>query len=163
MGGLGSGRHSGTVTAEGTASYVLTASMLTRARLQMGQLAGGRVRFGEERFAVDIKVDTSDRSDPFIELTDQTRDDREVNRAVRDRVRLIWTVPTYGGRRWWFQCPQTGRRTTKLYLPNGGRHFWSRQAYSLGYACQREDRFSRLQRRAAMLNRRPGGEGWGSC
>jgi len=114
MGGLGSGRHGGTVTAEGTASYVLTASMLTRARLQMGQLAGGRVHFGEERFAIDIKVDTSDRSDPFIELTDQTRDDREVNRAVRDRVRLIWTVPTYGGRRWWFQCPQTGGRTTKL-------------------------------------------------
>ena len=102
MGGFGSGRHGGTVTAEGTASYVITASMLTRARLHVAQLAGSRLRFGGERFAVDIKVDTSDRSDPFIELTDQTRDDREVNRAVRDRVRLIWTVTTYGGRRWWF-------------------------------------------------------------
>ncbi len=81
MGGLGLGGHGGTVTVEGTASYVLTASMLICARLQMGQLAGGRVYFGEERFAVDIKVDTSDRSDPFIDLTDQTRDDREVNRA----------------------------------------------------------------------------------
>jgi hypothetical protein len=28
--------------------------------------------------------------------------------------------------------------------------------------CQREDRFDRLQRRAAMLNRQLGGEGWGS-
>jgi|HubBroStandDraft_6_1064221.scaffolds.fasta_scaffold20211_4 hypothetical protein len=54
------------------------------------------------------------------------------------------------------------RRTTKLFLPNGGCHFWSRPAYGLGYACQREDRFGRLQRRAAMLNRQLGGEGWSS-
>src|SRR6266446_4032101 len=73
----------------------------------------------------------------------RTRDDREGDRIVRDRIRLIWTVPTYGGRRWWFVCPKTGQRTTKLFLPNGGWHFWSRQAYGLGYACQREDRFSR--------------------
>jgi hypothetical protein len=53
------------------------------------------------------------------------------------------------------------RTAVRKYLPNGGRHFWSRQAYGLGYACQREDRFSRLQQRAAMLNRL-GGEGWGS-
>ena len=32
--------------------------------------------------------------------------------------------------------------------------------YGLGYACQREGRFDRLQRRAAMLNRQLGGEGW---
>src|SRR5215831_296969 len=43
---------------------------------------------------------------------------------------------------------------------NGGWHFWSRQAYGLGYACQRDDRFGRLQRRAAKLNRQLGGEGW---
>jgi hypothetical protein len=54
---------------------------------------------------------------------------------------------------------RTGRRTTKLFLPNGGSHFWSRQAYGLGYRCQREDRSSRLQRRAAALNRQLGGEG----
>jgi hypothetical protein len=79
-----------------------------------------------------------------------------------DRVRLVWTTPTYGGRRWWFICPRTARRTAKLFLPNGGWHFWNRQAYRLGYACQREGRFDRLQRRAAMLNRQLGGDGWGS-
>jgi hypothetical protein len=162
VGGFGSGRHGGTVTAEGTASYIIAANSLTRARLQMGHCATGTLHFGEERFAVEAKVDTTDPSDPFIELTHQTRDDREGERVVRDRVRLIWTVPTYGGRRWWFRCPRTYCKTTKLYLPNGGWHFWSRQAYGLGYACQREDRFGRLQRRAAMLNRQLGGEGWGT-
>jgi hypothetical protein len=160
MGGFGSGRHGGTVTAEGTASYIIAANSLTRARLQMGLYATGTLHFGEERFAVEVKVDTTDPSDPFIELTHQTRDDREGDRIVRDRIRLIWTVPTYGGRRWWFRCPRTYCKTTKLFLPNGGWHFWSRQAYGLGYACQREDRFGRLQRRAAMLNRQLGGDGW---
>jgi hypothetical protein len=128
----------------------------------MGHCAAGTLHFGEERFAVEVKVDTTDPSDPFIEFTHQTRDDREGDRIVRDRIRLIWTVPTYGGRRWWFRCPRTYCKTTKLYLPNGGWHFWSRRAYGLGYACQREDRFGRLQRRAAMLNRQLGGEGWSS-
>lgn len=159
MGGFGSGRHGGTVPAEGTASYVLTASMLTRG----GRGATGVAHFDGGSFWVAIRVDISEPSDAFIELTHQTRDEREGDRIVRDRIRLVSTVPAYGGRRWWFQCPRTYRKTTKLYLPNGGRHFWSRRAYGLGYACQREDRFSRLQRRAKMLNRQLGGEGWGSC
>jgi hypothetical protein len=132
---------------------------LTR-QLRMGQILAVTFHFGEERFAVSVRIDTTDPSDPFIELKHQTRDWREGDRTVRDRVRLLSTVPTYGGRRWWFQCPRTGRRATKLFLPNGGWHFWSRQAYGLGYACQREDRFGRLQRRAATLNRQLGGEGW---
>ncbi len=126
----------------------------------MGRRGGGLFHFGEERFPVEVIVDTSDPSDPFIELTHSTRDDREGERIVHDRIRLIWTVPTYGGRRWWFQCPRTGRRTTKLFLPNGGQHFWSRAGYGLGYACQREGSFDCLQRRAAMLNRQLGGKGW---
>lgn len=91
----------------------------------------------------------SDPADAFIELTHPTRDEREGDRIVRDRIRLVSTVPTYGGRRWWFQCPRTGRRTTKLYLPNGGWHFRSRQAYGLGYACQREERADRFRRATA--------------
>lgn len=156
MGGFGSGRQGGTVTAEGTASYVISVSMLTLAGLGVTGVA----HFDEGEFPVAIRADISDPSYAFVELTHRTRDEREGDRLVRDHIRLIWTVPTYGGRRWWFQCPRTGRKTTKLYLPNGGWHFWSRQAYRLGYACRREDRFSRLQRRAAKLNRRLGGEGW---
>jgi hypothetical protein len=161
MGGFGSGRHGGTVTAERTASYVITISSLA-SFLQKPQCVTGTIHFDEGKFPIVITIDTSDPSDPCIELIHPTRDEREGDRFVRDRVRLIWTVPTYGGRRWWFLCPRTGQKTTKLYLPNGGWHFWSRQAYRLGYACQREDRFSRLQRRAAMLNRQLGGDGWGT-
>jgi hypothetical protein len=136
--------------------------ILTHAQLQLGQIAKGTFHFSDGHFLVGLLVDTADPSGPYMELIHPTRDEGEDDRIVHDRVRLLWTVPTYGGRRWWFQCPRTGRKATKLFLPNGGRHFWSRQAYGLGYACQREDRFDRLHRRAAMLNRQLGGKGWGS-
>jgi hypothetical protein len=107
-----------------------------------------------------VFVDLRNEWNCFVELIHPTRDHREDDRIVTGKVQLTRTEPTFGGHRWWFLCPRTGRRTTKLLLPNGGWHFWSRQAYGLGYACQRDDRFSRLQRKAAMLNRQLGGKGW---
>jgi hypothetical protein len=112
------------------------------------------------RFPVVVTVDLTNDWNCLVELIHPTRDEREDKRLITDRIALTWTEPTYGGRRAWFLCPRTARRTTKLFLPNGGWHFLSRQAYGLGYACQREDRFSRLQRRAVTLNRQLEGEGW---
>ena len=43
-------------------------------------------------------------------------------------IQLETTAQPFGGRRWWFVCPRTGRRATKLYLPNGAFTFASRQA-----------------------------------
>jgi hypothetical protein len=159
MGGFGSGRHGAPPTAEATASFVLTIKALTPL-FRDGKCLTGSLGFDDGRFPVMVTVDLTDEWNCFVELIHQTRDDREGDRIVTRRIELVWTVPTYGGRRWWFLCPRTARRTTKLFLPNGGWHFWSRGAYGLGYACQREDRFSRLQRRAAILNRGLGGEGW---
>ena len=90
----------------------------------------------------------------FVELIHPTRDVwEEEAHTVIGKVQLVRTEPTFGGHRWWFLCPKSGYRATKLFLPNGGRHFWSRRAYRLGYACLRENPFSRLQRRAATLDR----------
>jgi len=149
------------VTAEGTAAYVITVTNLSRA-LNGRDRVSSMPRFGDGQFPVTMIIDRSDPSAAFVRLIHQTRDQRQGARVVDDRIRLVWTVPTYGGRRWWFVCPRTGRRVAKLFLPNGGWHFWSRQAYDLGYACQREGRFDRLQRRAALLNQLLGGEGWGT-
>jgi hypothetical protein len=43
----------------------------------------------------------------------------------------------------WFVCPHFNRRVRKLYLPLGGRHLWSRRAYRLAYASQRETVYDR--------------------
>jgi hypothetical protein len=77
-------------------------------------------------FPVSVRLDISNSLNAVVELTHGTRDDREGDRKVTYRIQLTWTTPTYGGRGWWFVCPKTGRRTTKLFLPNGGWHFWGR-------------------------------------
>jgi hypothetical protein len=71
-------------------------------------------------------------------------------------VQLVSTPCRFGGARWWFICPATGRRAVKLYLPNGGQRFLSRQAYQLAYASQAEDRIMRAYRSAAKLQQRLG-------
>jgi hypothetical protein len=158
VGGYGSGRRGGTATAESTASYIIDIKSLAPA-FESGKRLTGSIRFDEGRVPIVVTVDLTNEWNCFVELIHPTRNEQRRVPIVTDRVRLTSTQPTFGGRRWWFLCPRTGRRTTKLFLPNGGSHFWSRQAYGLGYRCQREDRFSRLQRRAAALNRQLGGEG----
>src|SRR5262245_47942088 len=59
---------------------------------------------------------------------------------------------------WWFVCPRLNRKVRKLYLPLGGRHFWSRRAYRLAYASQRETKYDRAIRRARKVYLRLGGD-----
>jgi hypothetical protein len=54
------------------------------------------------------------------------------------RVRIEATRCHYGGLRWWFVCPLTGRRAAKLYLPNEATTFAARGKYRLAYRSQRQ-------------------------
>jgi hypothetical protein len=74
-------------------------------------------------------------------------------------IQLETTPQPFGGRRWWFICPRTGRRAAKLHLPNGAFTFASRQAYRLAYACQREPAHDRALRSAFKLRAKLGGDG----
>lgn len=51
-------------------------------------------------------------------------------------MRLETTPLHFGGVRWWFICPRTGRRAAKLYLPNGAHRFACRQAFRMAYRSQ---------------------------
>jgi hypothetical protein len=75
-----------------------------------------------------------------------------VQPEVAQHIPLTFTVPHYGGRRWWMICD--GQRVAKLYKPPCGSSFGSREAWRLAYNSQREDararafgRLSRLQRK----------------
>jgi hypothetical protein len=69
-------------------------------------------------------------------------------------IYLAVTKPRFGGRRWWFKCPVTGRRVAKLYLPPGEVRFASRQVHGLTYhSCQSSFRAERVRRRTERLAR----------
>jgi len=160
MGGSGSGRYGGRPTSEACASFVLTMGLFTRAGLR----AGVRGTFeltcpdsGGGDLPVTIKVDTSHRTYGFLELSHDGRNSEGA--PLRYQVQLATSAQPFGGERWWFLCPRAGRRCTKLYLPWGGRRFLSRQAYDLGYACQRETAQCRAQRQAIKTYRALQGDG----
>src|SRR3954447_15257441 len=164
MGGTGSGRTGGNPTDEATGSFVLSVKGLL-GRLPWSAVGSGTVTFRSRwygEFPVEVRVDTTDRATPYMELT-HTPGEGATGR-IAYRVGLTTTRPRYGGERWWFVCPSSGRRGVKLLLPSGGRHFLSRAAYGLAYQVSREDALSRHLRRAervlAKLGR-PEAEWWG--
>jgi hypothetical protein len=105
-----------------------------------------------------LTIDTQGEDAAFIDFAHDTRDTRSPER-ISYRISLTSSQPNYGGRRYWFCCPGTGKRAAKLFLPRGGHQFLSREAYRLGYACQRETRTDRLMRNARRLHRELGGKG----
>lgn len=159
MGGYGSGRYGGRPTSEACGSLVLQTTTFRRAGLRAGVKGEATLTFNcdGELFPVVVTIDTTDAAFPFLRL-------RHAGRAspvsTEDYlVRLRTTPQRFGGVRWWFVCPRTGRRTVKLFLPRGGHQFLSRGAYGLGYACQRENRMSRAQRQARKVYRALRGDG----
>jgi hypothetical protein len=74
-------------------------------------------------------------------------------------ITLTTKPQPFGGRRWFFLCPRTGERATKLHLPSGAYTFASRKAYRLGYRCQRETPRDRSLSRAFALRSKIGGTG----
>lgn len=57
--------------------------------------------------------------------------------AAKQSIKLVTTTPYFGGKRYWFVCPVSGRRARVLYLPPRGRTWASRSAFNLAYASQR--------------------------
>jgi hypothetical protein len=158
MGGRGSGR-SGRPSYESAASLVLCTTTFARAGLRFGVRGSATLTFTSdgESFPVAIEIDTTVREVPYMQLAHARRTDPPV--AQHYNVRLLTSPQWFGGLRWWFQCPRTGRRAVKLFLPLGGHQFWSRHAYGLGYASQREDRMGCAQLQAEKIYRQLGGEG----
>jgi hypothetical protein len=114
----------------------------------------------EKTSLVGLLVDAREPRDAFVELFHDTR--TSPPKAMHYCVQLLTTIPNYGGIRWWFECPHTGQRVAKLYLPLGGRQFWSRQAYALAYSCQRETRHDRALRKVQDIRSKLGGPEYGN-
>jgi hypothetical protein len=160
MGGFGSGRRGGYPTSESTCRIDIDA--LRRHRMiRLGVRGGCVMHFSGYWHDLDVECETH-IDGPWngwvrlkYEMTDYwTNEPLEID----DKIFLATSRPPFGGLRWWFVCPRLNRRVRKLYLPLGGRHFWSRRAYRLAYASQRETVHDRAMRRARKLTLKLGGD-----
>lgn len=156
MGGYGSGRTGGRPTFESTATYKLSAKILRSIPHGIDCKASGKLTWGDE-FELRYELDATQRPGPVFRVSHAMRDGYE--REITYEIGMVSGSTRFGGRRWWWLCPNTGRRAFKLYLPNGGHRFLARHVYRLGYGCQRETRVDRLMRKARKLHRALGGDG----
>lgn len=162
MGGYGSGRWGGRPTAD-SALRIDLAWMLRTEHAREGCRIRGSLAWtcgGHDSGSIGYvaAMDEPGQERLVLSYSNTRRGNRE---DMRQTVWLTHTEPNYGGKRWWMLCPISGRRVGKLYLPPGGDVFASRQAWRLGYQCQRDARRDRAFERLFRLQRKMGCEqGW---
>lgn len=163
MGGWGSGRTGGRPTADASLRIDL-AWMMRNGRAKVGEHIHGAMSWscgGEPSGRIDYAAIMDVPGEERLELT-YTRGSGEEREDVRQTIRLCFTRPHFGGKRWWMICPYRHIRVGKLYLPPGGDRFASREAWRLGYHCQRvaarDKPFDRLFRLQRKLGCEPGWE-----
>ena len=140
MGGYGSGRSAGRDGATTEDGFTLSLSTLFRNQhvrpgcAWSGSIIWTNARSGERVASISYEAHLGQESGRVRPKYTTTRRDGE--RGESDYWIPLETTPQpFGGRRWWFICPRTGRRAAKLYLPKGASTFASRQAYGLAYRC----------------------------
>ena len=164
MGGFGSGRSGRRPTVE--SARTLDLNQLVRegiikamTRTWNGTLTWRNIATGEVTSKIGYTSHVEQQSGHLRLNYTITREWSCEKIPVEFVVQLWSTECRFGGRRWWFECPLTGRRVTKLYLPNGATRFASRQAYQLPYASQRETPRDRALSRAWKARSRVNGIG----
>ena len=162
MGGYGSGRQAGGITPTVEDSMPLDIDRLVRLgfiapnHFRRGSLVWKNVSTGEDSGSVGYLADTTEGDWGQFDLSYALGSER---RRVECPIRLETSRPHFGGIRWWFVCPVSGRRVRKLYLHIGCDYFASREALGLTYQSCREDIGPRAQRKADKLWRKLGPEG----
>ena len=162
MGGYGSGRQEGRPTADRSLRIDL-AWMLRTGRAREGLQYRGTLLWtcgSQPSGSINYVAAMHQQGQERLELTytNSRRDERE---QIRQTVHLTYTLPHYGGKRWWMICPVNGERAGKLYLPPGGDIFASRKAWRLAYQSQRDAARDRPFERLFRLQRKLGcTEGW---
>lgn len=142
MGGWGSGRRADHALVEDALTLNLP-RMFRRRWIQDGHCDKGMLRFsqwGTVYASVSYSYDLAGENEGWLRLNYTRRLTGQDRARVEQLIRLEFTEPHFGGRRWWMICPSGGQRVAKLYLPPGGDRFASRQEWRLVYSSQRYNR-----------------------
>jgi hypothetical protein len=139
MGGIGSGswyRWSKKTYVDDCRCIDISRMLKTKAIVPCGWKIGNWIwkdSSGETLSTIGYEANTIDPESAYLELKYKIVDSQE---AVDYKVKLSRSPASFNGFRWWFICPHTQKRVTKLYLPYGAKRFLSRHAYNLSYASQ---------------------------
>ncbi len=162
MGGALSGRRCGGPVVEDCITIDLAQLMRLGAVLD-GHAVRGALDWqqdGQDVASVAFRLDLRQPERAALVLAFRLGSDGQ---AVAQRIGLAFTVPQFGGRRWWLICPVTGERVRCLHLAPGGTRFASRRALGLSYRVERLGQFDRPFARLHREQRRMGhAGGWGS-
>jgi hypothetical protein len=165
MGGWNSGRYGGRATVEGCGSVILDVNQLVRlAPPEAGSQSTIRACMSGKLDDCPFRIEFALTLIPNEETGWCRISHPNIRHLSRDTghqdytVALTGTPCRFGGLRWWFICPITGRLAGKLYLPNGARRFASRHAYGLAYASQRRSAIDGSHDRLRRLYRKLGGK-----
>lgn len=152
MGGFGSGRQGNRPTVEDCLTLDLGKLLRERCLLPCQRvhstLRWTVVGTGREVASAGYEADLTDPAAAWLRL-DFVSGKGEQSRTHECMVRLVTTRPRYGGMRWWFVCPVSGRRCGKLHLPPGAGTFAARRAWRLDHWSQRLSPLERARRTAA--------------
>ncbi|NCP14139.1 MAG: hypothetical protein GW858_08260 [Sphingomonadales bacterium] len=164
MGGYGSGQRYGRPTAD--ASRRIDLAWMIRKRLALpGAIRGGDLswtRGDQPAGRIGFTCDMRDPEQATLVLQYTITESSET-RDYTQRIRLSYTQPHYGGKRWWMHCPVNGQRVGKLYMPPGAETFASRTVWRLGYQSQRVTRRDAVFERLFRLQKKLGcPQGWES-
>jgi hypothetical protein len=123
-----------------------------------GSMNWTSTRTGEVQATVGYEANLIDSASSWVRLYYTTTKRSTGAKIASDyRVRLETTRPHYGGMRWWFICPLSGRRARVLYLPpSGGTTFAGRPALGLAYRSQRATADDRAIERSLKARKKLG-------
>jgi len=163
MGGYGSGRSGGAPVIED--GLTLDINKLRRDNLissnssRSGSLTWSETYSGREVATVGYSTSIGDDEGSLHLRYVTTRYGGEKIRSDYE-IGLETVAQPFGGIRWFFTCPATGARTSKLHMPPGSTRFLSRGAYRrLAYQSQRLTPYDRALKQAFKLRRRMGDQG----
>lgn len=164
MGGFGSGRQNGRPLAN-EALTIDFARMIRTDRAVPGKYVQGSLHWtcrGEPSGNISYDCDMRDPDNALLTLLFTTTNPQTGEKQGHvQHVRLTYTRPHYGGKRWWMHCPINGERIGKLYCPTGAKKFASRKAWGIAYYSQRIAKDEQPFEALFALQRRLGCEqGW---
>ena len=64
---------------------------------------------------------------------------------IEHKILVTYSIPYYGGKRYWFICPKCGRKVAFLY---GAKYFLCRHCQNLSYPTQQMDLLDRMLERS---------------